>query len=332
MASIKKEIIKRITEDIISETELENIMSEYGYVPIISDDAENILKFTNYKCQLWIDVERDNDNNLICENVRQVTKEKGEETKKEPIRSFADLIAIEQYFYDNKQYDYWLIGWLMASLGRRVGDTVSLKWSDLYKYNGTFRERLSTLKEEKTGKTIGVLLSNFAKNRVEEFCKLKGIDPIKNYNNKVFSKGDAAFRNNLELAVNATGLEYPIGTHSFRKFFGTTLMKLHPNDPNAIKMIQYIFGHSSEEMTKLYIGTIDERKDCYLGDLSNYLDKSYRGESYEVDNSPVITLRTQDIRRLVSNIYFKGKNNFNSQDDISIINDLISTVETARVM
>ena len=69
MASKIDEIKAKINNDILSETELENIMAELGYSPLTDDDAENLIKFTNYKCQIWIDVVRDDENNLICENI-----------------------------------------------------------------------------------------------------------------------------------------------------------------------------------------------------------------------------------------------------------------------
>lgn len=305
--AIIDDIKRKINGEVVSETELENIMAELGFSPLTTDDeAENLIKYTNFKCQIWIDAVRDEENNLLCENIRQVTKEKGEETKVEPIHTFDELLAIEDYFKNNKQYQYWLIGWLISSLGRRVGDIVALKWCDLYKLNGNFRDRLSTLKEEKTGKTIGLSFSNFARARVEEYCKMENINPMENYNDKVFTVGSAAFRKNLKKAIDHVGIDYPVSTHSLRKFFGTMLAKLHPNDGNAIKIIQYIFGHSSEEITKVYIGTIDEKKDKFVGDLSDYLENSYVGKAYEIDNSPVITLKTADLRELIQSIYTEG--------------------------
>ena len=307
MATKIEEIRSKIGYDVISETELENTMAELGYSPLtIDDDTENLIKYTNFKCQIWIDVVRDEENNLICENVRQVTKEKGEETKVEPIHTFDELLAIEDYFKNGGQYQYWLIGWLISSLGRRVGDIVSLKWSDLYKINGSFRDRLSTLKEEKTGKTIGLSFTNFARSRIEEYCELENINPMEHYNEGVFTVGSAAFRKNLKKAIDYVGIDYPVSTHSLRKFFGTMLAKLHPNEGNAIKIIQYIFGHSSEEITKVYIGTIDEKKDKFVNDLSDYLENSYDGKSFEIDNSPVITLKTADLRELIQSIYTEG--------------------------
>ena len=334
MASKIDEIKERIGSEILSETELENIMVELGYSPTNSDeDAENLIKFTNFKCQIWIDVIRDEENNLLCENIRQATKEKGEETKVEPIHTFDELLAIENYFKNNKQYQYWLIGWLIASLGRRVGDIVALKWSDLYKINGNFRDRLSTLKEEKTGKTIGLSFTNFARARIEEYCELENINPMEHYNEGVFSVGSAAFRKNLKKAIDYVGIDYPVSTHSLRKFFGTMLAKLHPNDGNAIKIIQYIFGHSSEEITKVYIGTIDEKKDKFISDLSDYLENSYDGKAYEIDNSPVITLKTADLRELIQEIYTEGMSvsNQNGTEIASAIGKFITLAESKMV-
>ena len=105
-------------------------------------------------------------------------------------------------------------------------------------------------------------------------------------------------------------------------------------DANGIKIIQYIFGHSSEEITKVYIGTIDEKKDQFVNDLSDYLENSYIGKSFEIDNSPVISLRTQDLRKIVSDIYFKGKQfaiDNSGMNDIDIINNLITDIEKLRI-
>ena len=44
--NIVKELKKKLSNELISETELENLMYEYGYVPMEEDaDSETILKF-----------------------------------------------------------------------------------------------------------------------------------------------------------------------------------------------------------------------------------------------------------------------------------------------
>ena len=113
-------------------------------------------------------------------------------------------------------YHHWFTSCLMVSLGRRVGDTIALKWSDLFLVNGEYRERLTTLKEEKTGKVVGVKLNALAKFYIEEYCKLVAIEPMEHYKERIFSNSDAASRKMLKQAVQMSGLVYPISTHSFR--------------------------------------------------------------------------------------------------------------------
>ncbi len=332
MATTIDKIRASLQDEILTETTLDNIMSVYGFLPTDNDD-EDIIKYSNSRSQIWIDIVRDDVGNIIADNVRKVTKEEGEETKVEPIHTFEELMAIEDYFKSNGQNQYWLIGWLIASLGRRVGDIVSLKWSDLYKLNGNFRDRLSTLKEEKTGKTVGLSFTNFARARIEDYCKMENINPMERYNEGVFTIGSAAFRKNLKKAIAHVGIDYPVSTHSLRKFFGTMLSKLHPNDGEAIKIIQYIFGHSSEEITKVYIGTIDEKKDKFVNDLSDYLENSYVGKAFEVDNSPVITLKTADLRELIQSIYIDGMSakDKNGAEIASAIGKFITVAEAKKV-
>ena len=40
--------------------------------------------------------------------------------------------------------------------------------------------------------------------------------------------------------------------------------------------------------------------------MSDYLEHSYVGKSFEIDNSPVITLKTADLRDLIQSIYIEG--------------------------
>lgn len=330
--NIVKELKKKLSNELISETELENLMYEYGYVPMEEDaDSETILKFRCSTNRVWIDVVRGDDMLLLVDNVRIATKEKGVETETEPFRSFEDLKAIQDYFWDNKLYAYWLGGWLMTSFGRRVNDIFSLKWSDIYRPDGRFREKLE-IEEEKTGKKVGVLIWDFPKQRIVEYCDVMGINPLDNYNGKIFNRGSAAFRTALrEKTIPFVGIEYPVSTHSYRKYFGNLIYKLHPNRADRLTILKILLGHSSEKITEVYIGDIDETKDLFVSDFSKFLEKSYSGEEYMIDNSPVITFRTQDLRQMVSDIYMEAKHNMGKADDITIINSLITMVENMRV-
>lgn len=123
--------------EVFSLTELENYMSKRDFVLVESDEdemegAETTIKFTNYKSQIWIEGEIDEENNFLIYNLKSITKIRNEPTRVEPFRSYEDLKMVLNYFKKNQMYHHWLTGWLMTSLGRRVGDTVSLKWSDIF--------------------------------------------------------------------------------------------------------------------------------------------------------------------------------------------------------
>ena len=134
-----------------------------------------------------------------------------------------------------------------------------------------------------------------------------------------------------EKAIPFVGVEYPVSTHSYRKYFGNLIYKLHPNRADRLTILKILFGHSSEKITEVYIGDIDETKDLFVSDFSKFLEKSYGGEEYMIDDSPVITFRTQDLRQMVSNIYMEAKRNIGKSDDVSVINSLITMAENMRV-
>ena len=332
MATTLEKIRSIVSDEILTETELDNIMCSYGFMPV-DDDADNVIKYTNSRSQIWCDTVRDEDGNIVVDNIRQVTKGKGE-TEVDPIHSFEDLKKIMDSFYSKKQYHHWLNAMLQTLLGRRVGDITALKWSEFYLRNGESRDRLKNLKEEKTDKIIGLKQTDYVKEILSHYCELTGVNPMENYNERIFSVEAQTFRKAFKKVVEELDIRYDISCHSFRKFFGNQSYKLHPNDPDRIKIIQYLFGHSSEEITRRYIGEIDERMDKYMDDISAATKAYLEGKNYEVDGSPVISFKTQDIRKIVSDIYLRGKQSAltpGPQNDIDIINGSITEIENLRV-
>lgn len=330
MTTIEK-IKALIRNEIMTETELDNIMCGYGFYPI-DNENDDIIKYSNGKSQIWLDIARDEFGNVITDNVRKATKEEGE-TEVDPIHSFEDLKRILDYFYNKKQYHHWLNALLQTLLGRRVGDITYLKWSDFYLRNGTPKEKL-TISEEKTGKIIKLLLTDYVMENVQHYSELIGITPTEHYNERLFNVEPQTFRKALKTASKNLEIRYAISCHSFRKFFGNQSYKLHPNDPDRIKKIQFLFGHSSEQITRHYIGEIGEEMDRYMEDMSTATKTYMECGQYEVDNSPVMAFRVQDIRKIISDIYFKGKQSVvanNGISDMEIINGLITNVEKMRL-
>lgn len=302
------EIIKdEILEMVFSETELDNYMNDNGFTRVEEvqakeekkdDEIKEAIRYTNGKYHIWVEGIRDDDNDILISQVKRVTKMTGM-TKVSRFKSIEDYNNVLTYFYDKKQYHHWLCGILMAALGRRVGDTINLKWSDIYFENGKFRERLTTLIEEKTGKSLGVRLEEYARTNIVKYQESVGININEVYNGKIFSTTTGSFRTALKKAVESSGIEYEVSTHSFRKFHGFLMYELHRSDPQAMSLIQLHFGHTDINITKGYIGVIDDELDKYAKDLSDYLIACESGKKEVIENSPTITLKTEDFRNLL---------------------------------
>lgn len=326
-------IKKELCGNVYSAIELDNLMAEKGFTQIEADDQieDGVIKYTNCKLQFWLTVDRDSDGNILVSDVKSVTKVGGVATKVDPFHTFDDLNKVLLYFWNHEQYHHWLCGNLMVSFGRRVGDTLSLGWSDLFLTNGEYRERLVTLQEEKTGKVVGVRIHNYAKERVQRYCEKMNINPMEHYQESVFSIGAAAFRSALKKAVAEVGLTYPVSTHSFRKFYGNMMYKLHPQDADSLSIVQSMFGHSDPNITKVYIGAIDEKIDKYNVDYAEYLLDASKGKEVAFKNTPIYSLKSDDIRSIIRKAYQLGKHN-DSVSEMKDLDFLLSLVEEKRVV
>lgn len=317
LSTIKNDLI----DDVLTFDELESYMSKYDFVPYENEDeesADGVIKFTNYKSMIWIEGTIDEDNCILVHNVKNVTKFTSESNRVKPFKDFNDLIAVQNAFKEKGQYDYWLAGWLCGSIGRRCGDIMSLKWDDLYLGNGKFREALP-IKEQKTGKQVGAIINDLAREKVEEYIQLVGVDPMENYHKKIFSKGYESFRQALQKVVNEVGIDYPISTHSYRKFYANTNYKLHPQDDDRLVIIQTEMGHSDVETTKIYIGLISEKIEQYNKDYAEYVLNKENGIDVEINNSPVVSVRADDYRSLLGKMWElcqAGTDKFNAVNQI----------------
>lgn len=328
MAKTIDKIKGKILEQVLSQNELENIMAEYRYHPVEKDDDIDTIKFTNYSSQVWINGENDSDGNILITKVRSVNRLENEPTRVEPFRSYEDLEKVMNYFKDNGYYNHWIIGWLMASLGRRVGDTIALKWSDIFRKDGKYRERLTQLKEEKTGKKLAPRLNALAKLRIDEYIETVGIKPMQHYNEQIVNNSSAAFRKMVKKAIENVGLDYALSTHSFRKYWANTIYRLHPQDADNLMIVQTMLGHSDSMTTKIYINEIDKKQDKYNEDYSNYIIAKNNGIDVDVSNSPIVALKSEDFREVLSKCFDLA---INGEDKFESINKIIGMAEQMMI-
>lgn len=113
------------------------------------------------------------------------TKKKGK-TEVYPFWNLEDIKNVIEWFEKNEEWDGYLITMLELLLGRRISDTVSIKWSDLYYENGNQREEITTIEEQKTGKITEIPIGNLVFEVVDKYCEKKCINPMDHYDDFVF--------------------------------------------------------------------------------------------------------------------------------------------------
>lgn len=328
MAKTVDKIRNKILEQVLSMDELESIMAEFRFHLVEVDDETDIIKFTNYSSQIWIDGESDEEGNILISKVRSVNRTENEPTRVDPFSSYEDLEKIMNYFKDNGYYNHWITAWLMVSLGRRVGDTVSLRWFDIFRKDGKYRERLTQLKEEKTGKKLAPRLNALARLRINEYIEMVGIKPMHHYDDQIVDTSSAAFRKMLKKAIDSVGIEYPVSTHSFRKYWANTIYKLHPQDSDNLMIIQTMLGHSDSMTTKIYINEIDKKQDKYNEDYSEYMIARGKGIDMDVSNSPTLSLQWNKEIELLSKCWDMA---LSGMDKFDGINKLICMAEKCTI-
>ena len=114
------------------------------------------------------------------------TKKKGK-TEVQPFWNMEDIKNVIEWFEKNEEWDGYLITLLELLLGRRIGDTVMMKWSDLYYENGNRNSEIDTIEEQKTGKITNLPVSNMVWEAVDNYLSHVKIDPMEHYNEYIFS-------------------------------------------------------------------------------------------------------------------------------------------------
>ena len=210
--------------------------------------------------------------------------------------------------FSNKEQWHWRLAFMIGLLmGRRVSDTLALKWDDLYEENGIHKSHL-VIVEKKTKKPTYVLIPQLVWKEIELYIEKTGINPAENnYDNNVFpgkigkeeDRRDAAYRTAFKKVAKEVGIDYPVNTHSTRKTFGYYGIKLHPYDPSNLDILQKFFNHSTRAQTLNYIGLSQEKQDKYSNDWANVMSDVKDGKDIAIENTPVITLKTEDLRQII---------------------------------
>lgn len=132
---------------------------------------------------------------------------------------------------------------LEANLGLRISDIINLSMNS-FVLDGE-RYRLN-IEEQKTGKSREFTVPYEIYNYVKIYDLENGIKPIA----MLFDITDRAIQKQLKIVCDYLGLE-GISTHSFRKFFATSI---YLSNNFNIQLVSKLLQHSSTAITHKYIG------------------------------------------------------------------------------
>lgn len=365
MAKRVEHIKKEMAGNVYILEEIDEIMEREKYYPIeVEDDDDEddntnsdqgIFKYTNNRSQLWVKYTGDDEGSYLIEDVTLRTKKCGNTTV-HAFRDANDIKKMMDYFRDNEKYDEFLIFMLGMLLARRIGDILSLKWSDFYSENGNKKKILNTLIEQKTDKIIDISISEVTWKYVDWYCELKNVNPLERLNrdifigvphgiyknpNKKYSKKEynsiirrqaASFRYEFKIAASINGIEY-VSTHSLRKSFGYIAHNIYRFDPDNLFVLQTIFGHSSIETTKRYTDIIAEKGENTFNAVAQFISDVDEGKTPIIENIFAIAMRMENFRDVIIMAYRKGiesvgKGTNTEMDDL---NEILSFAEKLRL-
>jgi len=155
-----------------------------------------------------------------------------------------------------------------ANTGLRIGDVLSLKRGSIIKDGARYRFNIT---EQKTGKKRTFTVPTEVYSFIEEYCEIAGIDD----GEIIFPITVRAVQKHLARVCEYLGDDYDnISSHSFRKFWGTSLYLSNNCD---IELVRRLFQHSSVSVTSRYLGITDKRLEEALNKNVNLVNRKREG-------------------------------------------------------
>lgn len=269
------------------------------------------------------------------------------ESKKREVYPFQpeDIQKMIEHFESNEKWIHYLLFIISCNMARRVGDNLNLQWKHFFNENGTFREDLLEIQEEKTDKLANPHINKAVKQAINKYLEKMNYNPAdNNYEGYVFMQlsgthcgkvltKDASLKA-IKNAAKVCGITYNVGNHSTRKTFGMINRMLHPNDYDAMQILQKIYNHSSESSTMHYIGLDKAKADKYYDDMGDFFnDCVFEKKNIVINNCPVLTIGTADLRDILKMAYDMGMENSKETDyniHVETMNILMNMVDELK--
>jgi integrase len=201
--------------------------------------------------------------------------------KSEPIRNEKEIEQIEDYYISKRQIRNYVLFVAGTYTALRISDLLKLKWGDLYNFKKENYYKHLLVIEGKTKKERKIALNenfvtalNLYRSMLSECSAETWLFPSRKKGNPI---GRIQAFKIIREAVNDLNIQGNISPHSMRKIIGYHSW----DDGKSRAIIMDLYGHSSEEVTKRYLGiTQDEIDKLYLN--KNYGNKSRKAVRNEM--------------------------------------------------
>ncbi len=214
----------------------------------------------------------------------------------EPIRSFEDFVAIQNYFLERNSIRNWMLWTVGVSLGLRISDLLSLKISAFLNDDKTFRIRMYVI-EQKTSKVNDCLITESVVDAISKYFdsirwKFKMDDYLfKSAKTKEKMTEEYGWKI-LSDAGKALNLPIVVGSHTMRKSFANIAACVDKSsiDMNSITKIQGLLNHSDQRVTMRYLGTYQTMFDGARKAVSDFVlgktnvHELVAGNNYTIDD------------------------------------------------
>lgn len=132
---------------------------------------------------------------------------------------------------------------LEANLSMRISDILHLRLSDIIRDGERYRLNIIEKKTQKR-REFTVPLEIYV--YIQNYALESNINPAA----KLFDISERTVQNHLQLVCDYLGMEN-ISTHSFRKYFATSI---YVNNNYNLEIVRVLLQHSSSSITQRYIG------------------------------------------------------------------------------
>lgn len=203
----------------------------------------------------------------------------------DPIRNPEDIKHIQEYFLRKNEIRNYALFNLGICLGLRIGDLLSLHFSDLMNSKTSFKQYIE-IYEDKTNKLnrlyitpmivstmrlyIGYLDETEGFRMTDYLFKSRKTRWSEYSDEQQSPLTPQAVHTILKRMANDLGLQGNISTHTLRKTFSYWSLKLNQGDTESLYTLQSALNHSDTRTTLKYAGITQENVDHLRSDVSNF--------------------------------------------------------------